>query len=285
MEDKNDLVVMSNPVIDGRYSYTEIEAKILYTVISKIERYHDEFFVYEIEAKEIGAYKDVKKASISLYNKTFLIEDKLKPKNFDQYRLFSKLSYKDGYLLAKFDDEMKEFFLQIKKELGFTKFGLRNIMNLKSRYLIRIYTVFKKEQFKTLWEIDFKELCELLQVPKSYYLYKNFKKEILNKLNEINTKTDIFVSYQPIKKGRSIVRIKFIIQKDDFENFVKNIRNKYQKYNNTVILFEKDDAIFTLNGDGHIEKDDTLLSKELADPFWRFLYEKSKKEVLKFGVK
>jgi len=281
----NDLVVMSNPLVEGRYSYTEIEAKLIYTVVSKIELEHEDFFKYTIEAKNIGTYKDVKKNCKTLLTKPFEVKQE-GSKNFAIYNLFSSLKYENGYIIADFHPDLKPLLFSIKKELGFTKFGLKNIMNLNSRYLIRLYTLFKKEQFKTIWEIDFKELCELLQVPKSYYAYKNFKNEILNKLEEINTKTDIYITYKIIKKGRSVDKIKFIIQKDDFENFVKDIRKKYQKGvgMRNIILYKKDADIWTLNANGHIEKNNEVLTPGLADVVWKVLYEESKKGTLKFSI-
>jgi len=281
----NDLVVMSNPLVEGRYAYSEIEAKLIYTVISKIELDHADFFKYTIEAKDIGTYKDVKKNCKSLLTKPFEVKEE-GSKNFTIYNLFSSLRYENGYIIADFHPDLKPLLFGIKKELGFTKFGLKNIMNLNSRYLIRLYTLFKKEQFKTVWEIEFKELCELLQVPKSYYMYKNFKLKILDHLEEINTKTDIFISYQVVKKGRAVDKIKFIIQKDDFEQFVKDIRKKYQEGidGKNIILIKKGKDVWKLNSNGHIEKNNEVLTPGIADVTWKHLYEESKKGTLDFSI-
>lgn len=64
---------------------------------------------------------------------------------------------------------------------------------------------------------------------KSYINYKDFRVKVLEKAQtEINELTDINIEFEPIKTGRKVTSIKFIIE-EKFKNSRKRIRTSNEK--------------------------------------------------------
>lgn len=82
-------------------------------------------------------------------------------------------------------------------------------------------TRIEESQSKT-FELD--ELKRLLMVEdvKSYKDFSLFHAKVLEKAQEeINELTDINISFEPIKKGRKVVKLKFrIVEKDPMERWI-----------------------------------------------------------------
>lgn len=284
---KNDLLVQSNELIEAKYKYTKIEAKIIYSFIQLIEKEQSDFWTYTIPTKDIADYREIKKNCKSIMSKPIIIENGESKDNWIVFNWFADIEYKNGFIEASFSKKLKPYLLNLKKNL--TTFGLKNILNLTSQYSIRLYQIFKMQQFKVIYEIELEKLTTMLQVPKTYKLFKHFKQKVLDiSIPEINKNTDIFVSYTAKKERRKIKSILFTIQKDDQQNFVNQIRDKYKNGKDIILFTTEENIQYILNTNGHIEKKGgekhELLSPELAKDFWSFLYEKSKKEKLIFSV-
>ncbi|WP_342352683.1 replication initiation protein [Haemophilus paraphrohaemolyticus] len=81
------------------------------------------------------------------------------------------------------------------------------------------------------------ELKDWLQVSDKYDRYNNFNQRVLTPaIDEINAKSDLLVSVEPIKRGRSIVSLKFTIKSKKSAVKIEQKRpafphkNKYGKY-------------------------------------------------------
>ena len=103
-------------------------------------------------------------------------------------------------------------------EQFFTKYLLAQTASMKSAYSVRLYELLV--QWKTAKKTPLLQLdCfrEQLGVDDTEYkLMSDFKKRVLNvAVDEINEKTDLKVSYEQVKKGRTITGFKFkILTKD-----------------------------------------------------------------------
>ena len=91
---------------------------------------------------------------------------------------------------------------------------------MKSAFSVRIYELMKSYSFRHTITIELDELKRLLMVEnvKSYVNYKDFRVKVLEKAQtEINELTDINIEFEPIKTGRKVTSIKFIIE-EKFKN-------------------------------------------------------------------
>jgi plasmid replication initiation protein len=110
------------------------------------------------------------------------------------------------------NDNIKPLFKELKIKLGYTKGNLRTYFEIRSANAKIIYEMLKQWQ-NTKYEIiiTVSELKEKLNLIGNYKAFKDFEINVLKKTkDEINSSTDMTVSYAKIKKGRSIHAIKFI---------------------------------------------------------------------------
>ena len=65
------------------------------------------------------------------------------------------------------------------------------------------------------FQISLDELFEQLGLPESYQDLSNLKKRVIKpSLDEITTNTDIDLTYENVKRGRSVVGFKFTVEKN-----------------------------------------------------------------------
>ena len=125
---------------------------------------------------------------------------------------------KSGLAHIRIDDRLIPYLFDLKQQ--FTQYQLYNILAMKSAFSVRIYELMKSYSFRHTIIFELNELKELLMVEhvKSYVNYKDFRVKVLEKAQtEINELTDINIEFEPIKTGRKVTSIKFIIE-EKFKN-------------------------------------------------------------------
>ena len=138
-------------------------------------------------------------------------------------------SYNDDVMI-RFNQDIMPYLIELKQ--NFTKYALSEIMELNSKYSIILYKWLsmnynqyehysnkggrRAEQVESYRNpsITVKELREITDTVNEYKHFPHFENWILKKpLEEINAHTSFNVSYEKIKKGRSIDSIVFHIEK------------------------------------------------------------------------
>ena len=138
-------------------------------------------------------------------------------------------SYNDDVMI-QFNQFIMPYLIELKQ--NFTKYALSEIMELNSKYSIILYKWLsmnynqyehysnkggrRAEQVENYRNpsITVKELREITDTVNEYKHFPHFENWILKKpLEEINAHTSFNVSYEKIKKGRSIDSIVFHIEK------------------------------------------------------------------------
>ncbi|WP_347450354.1 MULTISPECIES: RepB family plasmid replication initiator protein [Lactococcus] len=138
-------------------------------------------------------------------------------------------SYNDDVMI-RFNQDIMPYLIELKQ--NFTKYALSEIMELNSKYSIILYKWLsmnynqyehysnkggrRAEQVENYRNpsITVKELREITDTVNEYKHFPHFENWILKKpLEEINAHTSFNVSYEKIKKGRSIDSIVFHIEK------------------------------------------------------------------------
>lgn len=120
---------------------------------------------------------------------------------------------RSGIASIRIDDRLAPYLFDLKEK--FTQYQLFNILSMKSAFSIRLYELMKSYQFQTLKIFDLDDLKRLLMVDdvKSYNRFPDFRRYVLEKAQvEINSLTDIHITFEPILKGRKVVKIKFCIK-------------------------------------------------------------------------
>lgn len=255
-----ELIVKHNQIIESAYTMTTTEAKIVAKLTSLIEKDDEDFKEHIFKSadllKELGLgetnYTALEQSIDKLMSR--IIEIKLDTKNKKGERDILKITFvssciyrhSTSEIILRYDPNLKPYFLQLSQ--NFTKYFLKNILELKSFYAIRIYELLKQyEKLKTR-VITIEDLKEKLQITeKSYSIYNRFKEKVLLVAErEINEKTDLKVSFEEIKTVRKITAIKFNIEKRT-EEYIQEVeivksKNKVEnpvEYSDDVLnLFE-----------------------------------------------
>ena len=123
---------------------------------------------------------------------------------------------RSGIVKIRIDEDLAPYLFNLKEK--FTQYQLYNILAMKSAFSVRIYELIKSYAYQKNKIFEINELKHLLMVDnvKSYERYPDFRRFVLEPAQkEINKLTDLNISYEPITKGRKVVKIKFVIQYKD----------------------------------------------------------------------
>lgn len=107
-----------------------------------------------------------------------------------------------------------KYFFNI-EEIGYLRYKLRSIINISSRYSYILFMYLEQNRFRMSWTVSLDELKRILNCENddAYREYKYFNNLILKRCHkELNEKTELQYTYEPIRKGRKVTEIKFTLE-------------------------------------------------------------------------
>ncbi|HFL2515605.1 TPA: replication initiation protein [Clostridioides difficile] len=230
-KDYNSLVKHNN-LIQGKYTLSASEQKFVYKLFEIIQKRN--YSSREISFKFDTIYKDysgIVDKNITKQEFKNLIEgiQNNQPRVIigDQfirtqwYAIKGDLDYNEITLII--DEHIFKYIQAI--EENFTKLDFASIYSFTTFFAMRIYELLKQwsgTRQGIVFKLDY--FKELLEIQDKYKRYYDLDKYVLKKSTEqINEKSDIFVEYKPIRKGRSVESIEFTIREKK-----ENIETSYQ---------------------------------------------------------
>jgi len=229
---------IGNKLIEAKYKLTLEEQRLILLTIAQVDKDDEDFKTYKIDLKNMSEKVDKKINKTRMKDLAFAIMKKpfMLPETKKIYNFFSAIEpiEKESALKVQFHPDLKPFLLNLKKE--FTKYSLENLLNLQSIYAIRIYQLLKQYEQIGSRKFNVDELREILQTPKSYKNFTDFKRKVLDiSEKEINTKTDIKIEWEVTKKNRrKVVEIEFKIEKKFNENQKKSKEKQIENINQDI---------------------------------------------------
>jgi len=221
--EKDYIVTKSNKLITCNYDLSVLEQKIILTLASMVQPQDTEFKEYEFKIKDFIKLLGLKDQS--KYTELPKITRELKKKVFDiregtdiiQVSWLGGVRYKtkEGILILQLEKNLKPYMLELNSL--YTSYKLENILNLKSKYSIRLYEILKSNLFKGKIITELEELKSMTGAnEKAYGIYTNFKCKVLTQAQkELTEKTDISFEFEELKTGRKVTSIRFIIKSND----------------------------------------------------------------------
>lgn len=215
----NLIVYKDNYLIEASYKLTLTEQRLMLYCISKLNPedpqqkqtiFVEDFVKQFPDVDKKSAYKQIKQAIDTLYERSIKVKD---PFFTEEFRWVSSKKYynDEGSATISFSVEVMPYLFHLEKQ--FTKYKLRNISSFKRVYSIRLYELLT--QYRTLKSrtLSVSDLRLTLKLDNKFKDWSDFKKFVINPcVEEINDKSDLFVSYELIKKGRAVDAINFKIQ-------------------------------------------------------------------------
>lgn len=231
---ENYLVTKANTLITSNYDLSLEEQRLILTLASTVQPNDEDFKPYRFSIKEFmdllgvetkSKYSVIPKITKELMQKVLEIKQENK---IIQVAWLSSAEYEKGTGIVEleFSPKLKPFMLGLKE--FYTSYRLKNVLELKGKYSIRMYEILKSNEFKNVAVINIDELRKILKADKgSYLIYQNFKNRIiLQAQKELKDFTDISFDFEEIKTGRKVTSIKFFIKSNR-----PNIINSSKKSN------------------------------------------------------
>lgn len=221
---ENQIVKKANTLIEASYKLSAVDQKIIMFLASAIKPEDEEFKSYSIKIKEFqnflgnssNNYDRIEKVILKLKEKNLKIvflNEEGKKATLNVNWLSSSLYVEgSGVIDLRFDPSLSPFFLQLRSR--YTKYRLKNIVQLKSQFSIRLYELLK--QYEKLGQRTFSvsELRLTLGIEENQYRqYTDFRKRvILVAQEELAAKTDISFKFEEIRFGHGVGQIRFFIK-------------------------------------------------------------------------
>jgi plasmid replication initiation protein len=233
MSSKN-LIVKDNRLIEASYRLDAIEQRLILLAIVEARDQNititaDEWI--EVTAKRYAevcgidisqAYKQLKSSSDSLFMRWMLlrgVDQKTGKEGVIKTRWVSACTYVDHSALVRL--QLAPMIIPYITDLQtcFTSYQLKNVVQMSSRYAIRLYELLAQYKSVGARYISLADLRDYLDAhEKAYNILQNFKTKVLNVgVEQINLYTDLQVSYQPKKAGRVVIGYEFKIESKQSE--------------------------------------------------------------------
>lgn len=194
--------------------------KLLYVAISQCRKDDQEFYFYEIKAKDFAKLMDID--SHAVYREAHAIGVELMgtsieakidemQEEFELYHLFNTCKYKKGVLRFKIDSQMTDFFLNLRKD--FTQPLLADFLKMNSIYSMEIWHLMQREMRSAKpgatdiiqFDLSLEELREVTGTQNKLKQICQFKQRCFDKaLREIYDNCGVNITYENIKEGRKV---------------------------------------------------------------------------------
>ncbi|WP_027710293.1 replication initiation protein [Zooshikella ganghwensis] len=233
----NTLVVKRNEIIEGKYSLSAAAQKVAAAIIAQVNPEAEELPKIVFTAKEamelLGMskqyfYREMDKITDEL-GQILIRHKKLDTNELTKSNFFLRSRLEgDKSVTFEFHPDIEPYIRDFRK--NFTQYQLAQIKNLTSRYSIRLYEILRRyhpircERVTSYYELSIKELRETLGIaPNKHTRTNNLRQHVLNKAQkEIAEKTDLKFTFDLLRNGRKIDRIKFNISHNAHFEQVEN---------------------------------------------------------------
>lgn len=202
---------------------TLAEFKILDTYLGRINSHDDEHRTVKFEKGELEELLGVKQLKPQVLDDrlkhlmtTVRIPDEDSKRGFTRISLFEKAhAEQDDYGVWEAEltctESAKKYIFDV-ENITYLRYKLKNIINIKSRYTYIMFLYLWENKYRGTWEIELDELKSMLNCEneETYKQFKRFNDLILKKVQkEMHEVTDIRYDYETVKRGRSVVAVKF----------------------------------------------------------------------------
>jgi len=211
-----------NVITNARHELSAVQLDIYFMLLSKLKPGDNS--KYEIGVKEIEDltgrqwnYQQLKDATLGMIGKVFEIEEE---DGLLQVALMSSAKYLKGQgrIQLTIAEELKPYLVDLKN--NFTSFQLFCVLSMTSKYAKWMYVQFSRWKDIGYLSYELEQLKYRLnlkdpkgKLPEQYKQWGQFKDNVLEPaIKQINEFSDLRVSYETEKRGKSIYKINFLVK-------------------------------------------------------------------------
>mgnify|MGYP003091097266 CR=1 FL=1 len=226
----NEIVKYNNQMNDVNFKdFSPTELDLLMTICSKMKEQGLTIIEFSFEQlKRISNYdpkqsnkkfiKDLEKTYDKLIQLNFKIGD---DRNFTKFVLFNEYTVKGDEGTVTIGVNPKFYFVLNELTSNFTRFELKEFIDLKSKYSKECYRRLKQFRRTGLWTVEIEEFRRILGIPESYEM-KDLTKRVLKPIQEELSPIFKNLQIEKIKKkgaysgrGNKVTHIVFTFEKED----------------------------------------------------------------------
>ena len=222
---KNGLVVKDNALMNASYNLEVTEQRLILLAIinarethqgitsdSKLE-IHANDYASQFHVTKEAAYKALKTAVNNLFERQFSFKEETKKGvGVVRSRWVSRIKYIDDSAILEITFAPDVVPLITRLEKHFTSYQIQQVTQLTGKYAIRLYELLIAwREVGKVSQIELSQFRAKLGVEDDEYKAMNhFKSRVLEpSIKQINQHTDITVSYEQHKRGRTITGFSF----------------------------------------------------------------------------
>ena len=237
MKKNSQLIVSSNDLIEAKYNFSLWQKRVFVYMVSLINKNDKNFNLQRIYVKDLlnffavksrDDYETILRVPESLFNSRIHVpyysDEGLKrwrnTRIISTYTEPADRDERNAYIELQFNGDLKEHLLELHET--FTKYDIRNIIELRSVYSFRMYELLKSRRYRRdLLTIGVDELKEILDVETKYKNYADFKRFVLLQgQKDLSKFCDIAYTFQEKKEGRKVKILIFNV----FDNKSEKLR-------------------------------------------------------------
>ncbi|MFH7411101.1 replication initiation protein RepM [Acinetobacter variabilis] len=240
---KNELVVKDNLLINASYNLEVTEQRLILLAIinarqtgngitadSKLE-IHASDYASRFDVTNDGAYRALKNAVLNLFDRQFSFkeEDKNGKIGTVKSRWVSRIKYIDDSATLEITFAPDVVPLITRLEQHFTSYQIKQVAQLTGKYAIRLYELLIAwREVGKVPQINLAEFRNKIGVEDDEYMrMSDFKIRVLEpSIKQINEHTDITVTYEQHKKGRTITGFSFKFKQKQQPQTIKSVDPK-----------------------------------------------------------
>lgn len=227
--DTRNYVCQANALVGGKQALKLNSAKLIRAAIMQVVRDDEELKPYIITIAELSnllqvpksnIYRDIDDITDDIINNPVYVREEVGNKiRWIKIPWVTRCEYNSDVGVAiKLNDELKPFLLNLKEH--YTQYTLDNILVMKSVYAIRLYELLQSKimtrilpKVGTDIELSVDTIRECCGCEgKSYNTFSNLRNRVIDiAVKEINEKTLYTLSYDYVKKGKSVIGLIFHI--------------------------------------------------------------------------
>ena len=219
-----------NEIVDAQWGLSAAAQKVTAVLISKVDPLKDGLPVFRMSIPEFAdvmgisrqaAYKMAEGITFELKAVQLALKSPVSAK-ITRLSLFRQSEYdlEEGTVGFEFESRLEKHLRDFSG--NFTRYQVKQIKCLNSRYAIRLYEILRKahpmnsKRVGSVVTIELKRLKSMLGIrgdSKTYNVYSNFRRFVLEVAQrKLESDTDLKFTFDPVRQGRKISAIRFYAQ-------------------------------------------------------------------------
>ncbi len=208
----------SNDLNSANYKLGVVGQRVFILLLTKIDNNCPLKDSYTVTAKEYSimygtplkiAYRDLGKGIKEMYEVDIHIHNKaLKIITHKRIAYHFEYHYGEGKISVSFNPKLAMHLCEFKSR--YTEYIINQVSRLKSRYSIRLYELLI--QFKNTGDrcMSIEDFRKNLGVENKYTKFNNLKRKVIDpSVKELNSKTNLTVTWEAIKEGKRFKLLSF----------------------------------------------------------------------------